>query len=110
MKDPKVGERVAVYGESGRELGTIITINLTHAPTTLWVRCDDSCEVWVCPEQCRRLKKPAERRHIWVYEYAGFHGAELGGVFQSAEQAAACSKGKYYTRTVEFVEVRKKRT
>jgi|SRR5690606_40807321 len=75
MKNPKVGERVAVYA-SERFVGTVekgpgrIT---REGPEDLWLISPDDPDKhgmfgWYHPKQCRRLKPRKKPREFWINE------------------------------------------
>jgi hypothetical protein len=64
VKDPKVGERVAVYSADVRRYVAVIKGGPNEVGNILVDVGDEAA--WVHPNQCRRLVR-RERERIWVF-------------------------------------------
>jgi len=112
MKNPKVGDRVAIYVKYNERItGTIYSISSAlkgYCKVTRDVMCDEDFNVIIAHKtHLVRLVKRKPLKTIWVNCYT--NGAKMvHDSFESAEKATA--GGRYEREIVEFQEVRKKRS
>lgn len=122
MKKPfEVGERVAVYENASRWVGSIEadkgTVRGTFLPDgVFWVRCDPS-ENEGAPnllaanaKQCRRLVKK-KRRRVWIPQHCIDERYDVMRVYQVRPAEISrepWEKPKDDGPLIEFVEVRKR--
>ena len=103
MSKFKIGDRVAMYSASTKYVGNVIEVTSTLVVILQTGKDVKPYRVWAHPKQCRRLKKKAPLKEVWVYVY---HDGSISPVNHLSNQV--CDPGERDSMVL-FREVRKKK-
>jgi hypothetical protein len=106
MKNPKVGERIKVFGYRGAIWEVTGTVEEVDGPSVLKLKADNGNTYHAHPRQCVRLKKKARREWVLSITPQGF----VRGVGGIGETGSHVHWGDFYSDNEKVVvrEVRKK--
>lgn len=101
MKNPKVGERVAIYHGDDRLVGNILSVSVNG------FICINPSGYWHHPIQCRRLRPKAKKvpREIYANDYGDDDNATNRIGWLRKADAKAFADRKDFIRTVTYREV-----